>query len=88
MTSITATYAKNNIGDVWEMAKHEPVEVRSNGIPVAFIVSPEQFQAYHRKHHRLGRPRRLGLLAEEFQGVDWKALLDTDVSDAFSEYLP
>ena len=88
MTSVTATFAKNNIGDVWEMAKLEPVEVRSNGIPVAFIVSPEHFQDLNLKRHRLGRRRRLGLLSREFEGVDWKALLDTDVTEAFSEYLP
>lgn len=87
MASITATYAKNNIGDVWEMAKSGPVEVLSNGTPVAVILSPDQFKALTQKTV-LGRPRRLGRLAAAFAGFDSDAFLDTDISEAFSEYSP
>jgi len=87
MSTVTATYAKNNIGDVWEMAKAEPVEVLSNGAPVAVIVSPEQFAAMKRSAG-LGRPRRLGALAKACEGFDREAFLNTDISGAFSDYRP
>ena len=85
MTSITATYAKNNIGEVWEMAKNEPVEVLSNGTPVAVIVSPEQFEALSTRS-RLGRPRRFGWFQDAARNFDSEAFLNTDISEVFSEY--
>jgi len=88
MTQITATYAKNNLGAVWELAKNEPVEVRSNGAPIAVILSPEEYTRLVQRRGRLGRPRRFGLLAHRFQGFDTDALLRVDVSDAFRDALP
>jgi prevent-host-death family protein len=86
MTSITATYAKNNIGAVWEMAKDEPVEVLSNGTPVAVILSPEQYKSLSGKT-RLGRPRQLGKLAKVVEGFDSEAFLNTGIAEVFSEYM-
>ena len=87
MTSVTATFAKNNIGEVWEMAKDEPVEVLSNGTPVAVILSPEQYKSLSGKT-RLGRPRRLGWFQNDFKNFDSDGFLNTDISEVFSEYMP
>ena len=88
MTHITATFAKNNIGEVWEMAKQGPVEVLSNGSPVAFILSPEEFHHLSQSRSHLGRKRRIGLMAEQFKGFDTNELLNVDVSEAFKDYMP
>lgn len=88
MAHVTATYAKNNLGAVWELAKEEPIEVRSNGAPIAVILSPEEYTRLVQSRGRLGRPRRFGLLAERFRGFDTDALLNVDVSDAFRDALP
>jgi len=39
MPTVTATYAKNNMEDVWKMSKDGPVVVNSNGVPVAVVLS-------------------------------------------------
>ena len=87
MATVTATYAKNNIGDLWEMSKHGPVVVNSNGVPVAVVLSPKQFEEMtHRS--LLGRPRNLGALAKKVADFDSDAFLNTDISEVFSEYMP
>jgi hypothetical protein len=87
MRSVTLAYVHNNIDDIWEMVKVEPVEVISNGLPVAVVLSPEQFKALSH-HSPLGRPRRLGVFSQEFAGFDSDAFLDTDVSQVFWDYSP
>ena len=87
MAQITATYAKNNLDRVWEMAQQEPVEVTSNGAPVAFILSPDEYSRLCQRQTRIGRPRRIGLLSKEFADFDTDALLNVDVTEAFQDNL-
>lgn len=88
MVHITATYAKNNLGAVWKLVKTEPVEVQRNGVPIAVILSTEEYRRLVLPSVRLGRPRRFGLLAAQSRGFDTDALLRVDVSDAFRDALP
>lgn len=88
METISATFAKNNIGEVWEKAKKGPVEVLRDGIPVAIIMSPEYYQELERNRRRLGRPRRFGLLADKLKNSDVNGLLNVDVGEMFKDYLP
>jgi prevent-host-death family protein len=88
MTHVTATFAKNNLGEIWEMAKKGPVEVLSNGNPVAVVLSPEEFARLRDPGKKLGRPRRFGLLADKLSDLDIDALLNVDVSEAFKDYMP
>ncbi|BDI29664.1 hypothetical protein CCAX7_17150 [Capsulimonas corticalis] len=83
MQHITVAFVKDNPEEVWEMAKQGPVEVRDGDVVVAVVVSPEEYQRLSSGRGRLGRPRRTGLMAEQFKGFDTDALLRVDVSEAF-----
>lgn len=54
MASVTATQAKNQFGQVLEMARSEPVHVQKNGRDVAVVISPEQFRVYQEALQRGG----------------------------------
>jgi len=41
MQTISATDAKNRIGELWEMAEREPVTVERNGLPSFQVISLE-----------------------------------------------
>ena len=41
MEHVTAAFAKDNLEDVWEMAKEGSVEVRDGDVVVVVVVSPD-----------------------------------------------
>ncbi|MEO7717599.1 MAG: hypothetical protein ABIY70_15480 [Capsulimonas sp.] len=86
MISVTVEFAKDNLEEVWEMTKQGPVEIRDGNVVIAVVLSPEEYQRLSSGRGRLGRPRQIGLMAEQFKGFDTDKLLSVDVSDAFSEH--
>jgi len=87
MASVTTTYAKENIDKLWEMSKDGPVVVNSNGVPVAVVLSPKQFEELTNRS-LLGHRRNLAALSEKTGEFDSDAYLSTDLSEVFSEYMP
>jgi len=79
MATITATFAKNNIGELWKMSKDGPVVVKQKGVPVAVVLSPKQFEEITGRSV-LGRRRNLGMLAKKAGDFDSDAFLNTDIS--------
>jgi prevent-host-death family protein len=88
METISATFAKNNFGEVWEKAKNGPVDVSRYGIPVAVIMSPECYGEMEQNRRRLGRPHQFGLLSDTLREIDANELLSVDVSEIFRDCLP
>jgi hypothetical protein len=87
MATISATDAKNKIGDLWALAEVEPVTIERNGIAKFQLISTDSFVAVpieeykHLKANR--RTPELGFGRELFAGVDVDALLAVDISDQF-----
>jgi prevent-host-death family protein len=84
MLKLTATEARNNIGQLWSAAMQEPVMVESAGKPLAVVLSP---QAYEKLCASPRKPRVAGTGAKLLSGVDVSQLLDIDITGVFSEYL-
>ena len=82
MITVTATEARNNIGELWDKAAREPVTVLSAGQPVAVVLSPSEF---NKLIARRGGAKA-GFAKHLFPDVDMNALLDTNLDDVFSEY--
>jgi hypothetical protein len=91
MATITATEAKNRIGELWEMADHEPVIVERNGTPRYLVAALDKYVAIPRdEYDRLrgvGVPPRLGFAQQLLEGVDTDALLQMDLDETLREYL-
>jgi prevent-host-death family protein len=83
MKTMTATEARNSIGQLWDAAAHGPVTVLSAGKRVAVVLSPDEFD----KMAGQRRPRQFGAGKHLFQGVDVNELLAVDISEEFEEYL-
>ena len=82
MVTITATKARNNIGELWNKAADEPVLVLSAGQPIAVVLSPAEFDKLTAR--RGGA--KAGFAKHLFRDVDMNALLDTSLDDVFAEY--
>ncbi len=82
MLTITATEARNSIGELWRQAASEPVTVLSAGQAVAVVLSPAEFARLTARR----RGAKAGFAKHLFAGVDLNALLDTDIDDVFEEY--
>jgi prevent-host-death family protein len=84
MVTISATEARNNIGKLWKTAAEETVVVEAAGKPIAVVLSPE---AYEKLISSPTKPRRFGFGAAFLKDLDVEALLDTDISEDFAEYM-
>jgi PHD/YefM family antitoxin component YafN of YafNO toxin-antitoxin module len=84
MATVSATDAKNRIGDLWDMADHEPVTVERNGVAKYQVISTAHFIAVPLEEYaRLKSARRaprFGFAREQFEGFDSEALLAVDIS--------
>ena len=87
MATISATDAKNKIGELWAMADREPVTIERNGIPKYQLIATDSYVAIPiEDYNRLmdvRRAPRFGFAREELSGLDVDALLAVDVSDEF-----
>ena len=81
--SVTASFARNSIGAVWEMAKKGPVAVTSAGKTIAYVLAPEDFERSQRKPRTLGFAKDLigDFDLDEFNSV-------TPEEMGFGEYMP
>ena len=93
MITMSATDAKNKIGDLWELADKEPVTIERNGT-ARYIVSPvDTYVTLPREEYDRLRggtehpPRQIGFAKELFAGTDIDALLNVDLTDVMQEYL-
>ena len=82
MVTITATEARNSIGELWRQAANEPVTVLSAGQAVAVVLSPDEFARLTARQ----RGARAGFAKHLFNGVDLNALLETNIDDVFEDY--
>jgi prevent-host-death family protein len=81
--TITATQARNKIGELWEAVAREPVTVTSNGVPTAVVLSPEDYSRLTLPR----KPRMPGSMKYLLQNVDTDALLATPIDDVFADYM-
>lgn len=82
MATITATEARNNIGELWRKAADEPVTILSAGQAVAVVVSPAEFAKLTARR----RGAKAGFAKHLFKDVDLNALLETSLDDVFKDY--
>jgi hypothetical protein len=93
MVTMSATDAKNKIGELWDIADREPVTIERNGTPRYLVVPVGAYVAVPREEYdrlRGGAPRqsrRIGFARTVFAGADIAALLDVDLSEAMKDYL-
>jgi len=93
MVTMSATDAKNKIGELWELASKEPVTIERNGKAQYMIVPVDTYVAVLRSDYerlRAGEdrpPRQIGFAKELFAGADVNALLDVDLTEAMREYI-
>lgn len=91
MMTITATEAKNRIGELWDMADNEPVIVERNGTPRYLVASLDKYVAVSRDEYDRLRgvtaTPRLGFAQQLLAGIDTDALLQVDLSETLREYL-
>jgi len=81
--SVTASFARNSIGTVWDMAKRGPVAVESAGKTIAYVLSPDDFDRCQRQ------PRTLGFAKDLIGDFDIEAFNSVSAEDmGFEEYLP
>jgi len=84
MATISATEAKNKIGDLWQMAEQEPVTIERNGVPKYQIISTDQYVAVPKEEYdrlrSVKRAPRFGFAREQLKGLDTDALLAVDIS--------
>lgn len=84
MATISATDAKNKIGDLWQMAEREPVTIERNGVPKYQIIATDQYVAVPRDEYRrlksAKRVPRRGFAREQLKGLDVDALLAVDIT--------
>jgi PHD/YefM family antitoxin component YafN of YafNO toxin-antitoxin module len=93
MITMSATDAKNKIGELWDLADKEPVTIERNGTARYVVVPVGSYVAVSRaEYDRLlgydSHPQRqIGFAAELLDGFDVDALLEVDLSDAMREYM-
>jgi PHD/YefM family antitoxin component YafN of YafNO toxin-antitoxin module len=91
MKTISATDAKNKIGELWDLADKEPVTVERNGKARYLLVPLDRYVAISKdEYKRLRGPRkapRMGFAKDLFVGVDTAALLAVDISDEMKDYM-
>ncbi|MGO8671579.1 MAG: hypothetical protein ACLQVD_09480 [Capsulimonadaceae bacterium] len=81
--SVTATFARNSIGTVWEMARKGPIAVTSAGKTIAYVLAPEDFERTQRKPRTLGFARDL---IGEFDLHEFNSVTAEEMG--FGQYMP
>ena len=91
MATVSATDAKNRIGELWALADDEPVTIERNGSPKYQLISTDHYVAVPKEEYdRLKSNRRaplFGFARQEFKGFDSDALLAVDLSAEFEHLL-
>ncbi|MGO8670429.1 MAG: type II toxin-antitoxin system Phd/YefM family antitoxin [Capsulimonadaceae bacterium] len=90
MPTVSATEAKNRIGDLWQLAELERVTIERNGVPKFRLISTDHYVAipieeYSRLRSLRRTPRR-GFAKAQFEGFDTDTLLAVDVTAEFEGY--
>lgn len=84
MATVSATDAKNRIGELWDLADQEPVTIERNGVARYQVISTDHFVAVPvEEYARLKsiRPsRQFGFAREQLKNLDVAALLAVDVT--------
>jgi PHD/YefM family antitoxin component YafN of YafNO toxin-antitoxin module len=87
MATVSATDAKNRIGELWALAETGPVTIERNGVAKYQLISTDTHVAVPKdEYDRLKSTRRaprFGFAKEYLQGLDVDALLAVDVSAEF-----
>jgi hypothetical protein len=87
MAKISATDAKNKIGELWALAEHEPVIVEFNGVPKFQVSAIESYATIPKEEYErvknLKKVPQFGFAKEYLAGLDVDALLSVDISDQF-----
>ena len=84
MATVSATDAKNRIGELWALAEEAPVTIERNGVAKFQVISTEHYVAvpideFDRLKSKRRTPR-FGFAKDYFQGVDTDALLAINAS--------
>jgi prevent-host-death family protein len=91
MQTISATDAKNKIGDLWTMAESGPVTVERNGSPCFQVIPIDKYVAVPRddfdRMHSSAPRLESGFAADLLEGVDVDALLAVDLTPLLKDYL-
>jgi prevent-host-death family protein len=91
MATISATDAKNKIGELWALAEDEPVTIERNGVAKFQLISTDHYVAVPKAEYdrmkAAKRPRQPGFAKHLLEGLDVDALLAVDVSDQFEDYI-
>ncbi|HEY3330081.1 MAG TPA: hypothetical protein VGK19_08690 [Capsulimonadaceae bacterium] len=89
MATVSATDAKNRIGDLWSMADIEPVTIERNGSPRYQLISTDHYVAIPKaEYDRLKATRRapqFGFARQAFADFDSESLLAVDLIGEFEE---
>jgi PHD/YefM family antitoxin component YafN of YafNO toxin-antitoxin module len=91
MATMSATDAKNKIGELWDLAEQEPVTIERNGVAKYQLISTDKYIALPKHEYERLRsvkrvPRR-GFAREALKDLDVEALLAVDISAEFEDYL-
>jgi len=91
MATMSATEAKNRIGDLWALAEAEPVTIERNGVAKFQLISTDTYGAGPiAEYDRLNSPKRtprFGFAKEFFEGFNSDALLGVEISGEFEDSL-
>ncbi len=91
MATVSATDAKNRIGELWALAEEAPVTIERNGVPQFQLISTDHYVAISIEEYEKLKPKKrapqFGFARDLFEGVDTDALLAVDILGEFEEYL-
>jgi hypothetical protein len=91
MAIMSATDAKNKIGELWHLAEREPVTIERNGVAKYQVIPTDRFVAVPIEEYATLKPAKrapqFGCAREKFKGFDSAALLAVDITGEFEEYL-
>ena len=91
MATMSATDAKNRIGELWELASREPVTIERHGVPMYQLISTDQFVAVpldeYERLKSVKRAPRFGFARDQFKGFDADALLAVDAGGELEAFL-
>jgi hypothetical protein len=88
---MSATDAKNHIGELWELADREPVTIERNGVPKYQLISTDQYVAVPVGEYALlrssRRAPRFGFAKDLLKDLDTDALLAVDAGTELEAFL-
>jgi hypothetical protein len=88
---MSATDAKNHIGELWELAEREPVTIEHNGVPRYQLISTDRYVAVpvdeYARLKAARRTPRFGFARKLFKDFDTDALLAVDAGAELEAFL-